>query len=208
MGTVASFSVLFLVYAGFSTVGYLAFGQDVDPNILKNLPSGPWGNASRICYVMVIMASYPMFLYPLASSIRNSDGLRSRGVNVKLVSHVAIVVVVASVMVAAMILDDLGTLNAVVGAVQCAVFVGVGPGLVGLFLLGPRSMGACWKMLMVVLIVMCSVIGGLGVIYTHNYAEELPEHCSWKMHGLNTPSGAATPIIGTLPSSSFVVFGT
>lgn len=173
------FIVLFFIYAGFAAIGYLTYGPDVKSNILKNLPNNVWGKASRIAYVVVIGAAYPIMVYPMISSIKNSDALQGRGTNITWACNIGTVVIVVSAMFVATILDNLGTINALVGAVQCAVFVGVCPGLVGLFMSGERSESLPWKSSMIVLIVVCCLLGILGCIFPNNYAAALEKTCVW-----------------------------
>lgn len=174
------FVVLFFAYAGFSAMGYLTFGNSADANILKSLPEGAWGKASRISFVLVLVAAYPIFVYPMISTIRNSETLRDRGVNITLWSGVATVFVVASAAVAASLMDNLAFINALLGAVQCAIFVGICPGLAGMYLLGQKSDTLRWKLAMVALMITCCVLGVVGVKYTDNYTQDLHSSCRWR----------------------------
>ena len=82
-------AMLFVIYAGFSTVGYLSYGPGAQSNILLTLPTGPWGEASRFFYVLVILSSYPLFVYPLIDTIRGSRvGSGVRKTNTELVARI------------------------------------------------------------------------------------------------------------------------
>jgi amino acid permease len=203
--TVIAFAVLFFVYSAFSVIGYLGYGATASSNILSNLPfdsdeyGGDWGKASRISFLVVIVAAYPIFLYPMISSLRNSDVLRQhinnedplndphntrRRLSPALLSGVATVLIVFTAMVAALFIKDLGFINVVVGAVQCAIFVGVCPSLVGIFLFGDKSESSQWRFLMVMLMVLCCLLGFVGLIFTKNYAGEVTANCKWLIfHG-------------------------
>merc|ERR1712228_473494 len=85
--------------------------------------------------------------------------------------------IVISCMFAAMVLDDLGFLNSIVGALQCAVFAGIAPCLVGRYLLGPKSDNWKWSLLMDALASVCCLAGGAGVVYTSNYTDDIAKNC-------------------------------
>jgi amino acid permease len=176
-----AFLVLFIVYAGYAIIGYLTYGPvSLKSNILQNLPHGQWGKASRLAYVLVISAAYPMFVYPMISSIRHSESLRRRGFNIDLLSSVATVFISLSVLCGALIFTELGFINNFVGAVQCAIFVGIAPGYAGIYLLGEKSRHRKWRVLMVLLMIVCSLLGMLGVVFTDNYVKDLDAHCIWE----------------------------
>lgn len=182
--TLASFVMLFLIYAAYAVIGYFTFGESVHSNVLKDLPNGPWGRASRAIYLVVIMAAYPMFVYPMIASLKSSEALRRSGVNLKVICHGSTVVIVMSAMLAALSLDDLGVVNALVGALQCIVFVGLCPGLLGLHLLGSSANRAPPPALrrrpsLIALVVFCFLIGVAGLVYTDNYAQDLGRSCRW-----------------------------
>jgi len=201
--TSVAFTALFFVYAVFSVIGYLTFGQGINSNIIKELPKDSWGNASRISYVIVIMSAYPMFVYPMIASLRSSEFLRGRlsgrtlevsttegaaqederqlvgSPSIDRIANIATVIIVVSAMCLALVMDDLGFVNGLVGACQCAVFVGICPGLVGIYLIDPEARcRSYWKPLMVVLFIVCCAIGGTGMVFTDNYAKDLAKTCN------------------------------
>ncbi|KEP67678.1 UNVERIFIED_CONTAM: transmembrane amino acid transporter protein [Hammondia hammondi] len=61
---ISSLTGLILLYVVYSTICVLAFGKDVREIILSNLPSGPLGTTIQAIFVIVVLSTYPLMLYP------------------------------------------------------------------------------------------------------------------------------------------------
>lgn len=176
---VTAFSMLFAIFGGFSAIAYLTFGPDVHGNVLIDLPHTPWGNLARIASSLSVMGVFPLVLMPMVAPIKNYNGFTSSaaGNNLRsLAAMVAKVLIITLVMIAAYIVRDLGVLNVVNGALCVGGIVGLCPAMVGLYLLEDKS-SMWWKVSMYALLTVCMTMSVLGLMYTHNYAEELTNNC-------------------------------
>jgi len=155
-----AFGSLTLLLSLFCVVAYLAVGGKVQGNVLLDLPHTTWNSVSRAGIIVVILAVYPIMLMPMVAPLRSVDALifvlpgtvdeRSvlREENREQLAikrrNLAVSVVTVGIIffsfLGAMMFDDLGPLNAFNGALCVGVFTALGPGLVGLFLLGRTSM--------------------------------------------------------------------
>lgn len=170
----ASFSSLFLIFAGFSVLGYLTFGEGVNSNVLLSFKtSSSWGRSSRWCAGLSVVAVYPIMLYSMLAPVRNYFA----GCDAQRHMVAVTLLTVASVSLTATFVHDLGYLNVINGAMSLGVFVAVVPVMVGLYLLdekGWRRKAALGTLLL------CGVVASvLGLSYTDNYAKELHATCLW-----------------------------
>jgi len=174
-----SFTTLFFVFGGFAVFGYLAFGENVNSNILLSFPGTIWGNISRNFAGVGVLSVYPIMMSPMIAPIRNSDVAAKLGMNSDVVVNVTTVAIVAAVTFTAFFLTDLGILNIVNGAMSLGLFVALAPGLIGLNLLGTKSQHPGWRLAMYALIGGGIAMSILGLVYTDNYAAKLHAACSW-----------------------------
>mmetsp|Transcript_67136 Transcript_67136/g.132365 ORF Transcript_67136/g.132365 Transcript_67136/m.132365 type:complete len:491 (+) Transcript_67136:145-1617(+) len=210
-----SFGCLSLLLSIFCLVAYLAIGNDVDGNVLKSLPETTWIAVSRGGVIFVILAVYPIFLLPMVAPLRSLDlrfFLRRGALDERTALHrqaereqlkelaagrrrvyvnvVTLAIIVASFL-GALVLTDLGPLNAVNGAMCVGIFTSLGPGLVGLFLVGRQSM--LWKLAMGSLLTFGAVAMGLGFVFSDkNFHEDMSKACIWPLDStsMNAPSSA------------------
>eukprot|EP01062_Namystynia_karyoxenos_P023763 TRINITY_DN19208_c0_g1_i1.p1 TRINITY_DN19208_c0_g1~~TRINITY_DN19208_c0_g1_i1.p1 ORF type:complete len:457 (+),score=72.76 TRINITY_DN19208_c0_g1_i1:85-1455(+) len=183
----AAFAALWVLFVGFASVGYLAYGSKVDSNVLNNLPRNVPGHAARIGMLFVILGVYPIMQMPMVEPIRTWEALQAGSdakqdgggilLPIRWRSGLATLGIVFSSMGLAFVVKDLGFMNAVNGALCAVVFVGLGPGLVGLNLCDRESLA--WRASMVVLVVACVALAALGFAFTDNYSSKLQAHCLW-----------------------------
>lgn len=185
-----SFTTLFVLFAAFSVVGYLAFGDEVRSNVLLNLPSTPWGVATRIVAIAAVVGVYPIILTPMIAPLEHLNSItHQRRSATVLVSKV---VIVLAVMFAAVGVKDLGYVNILNGAVSLGVFVALAPALVGLYLVEQKERPS-WRLAMYTLLVVGVVFAVLGLILTDNYFKQLEASCVWfsSGHGLLSANRAS-----------------
>mmetsp|Transcript_71626 Transcript_71626/g.142145 ORF Transcript_71626/g.142145 Transcript_71626/m.142145 type:complete len:479 (-) Transcript_71626:13-1449(-) len=200
-----AFGILSVLLSLFCLVAYLAVGGNVQGNVLLDLPHTMWNSVSRAGIIVVILAVYPIMLMPMVAPLRSIDAfffLRPGALDERSVlrdgsrEQLAILAVkrrnafVYAVTVGiiffsflgAMMCDDLGTLNAVNGAICVGVFTALGPGLVGLFLVGRTSLQ--WRIGMGSLLVFGAVMLVLGLLYSdNNFHADLSRACLWHLGG-------------------------
>lgn len=174
-----SFTTLFFIFAGFSVFGYLAFGPDVQSNVLLSLPGTAWGHVSRLFAALAVVAVYPIMMNPMIAPIRNSRSFTTPGLDANVVAGIATCCVIFAATVTAFFVTDLGYLNVVNGAMSLGVFVALAPSFIGLSLLGGQSKHLGWRVAMVVLAVVGVLFSILGLVFTDNYAPRLHQTCRW-----------------------------
>eukprot|EP00927_Polykrikos_kofoidii_P018356 TRINITY_DN18499_c0_g1_i1.p1 TRINITY_DN18499_c0_g1~~TRINITY_DN18499_c0_g1_i1.p1 ORF type:complete len:435 (-),score=50.67 TRINITY_DN18499_c0_g1_i1:242-1546(-) len=112
--------ILFVLFGGFGTIGYLSFGAKVDGDILTNLPSDQWYTVvSQLGIAVVCLAVYPLILYPMVAPLQGT-GQRTLG----------IVVVNVAALVVSFFVHNLGVVNVFNGAFSVFFFVGLFPAAV------------------------------------------------------------------------------
>jgi len=210
-----SFGCLSLLLSIFCLVAYLAIGNKVDGNVLKSLPETTWIAVSRGGVMLVILAVYPIFLMPMVAPLRSLDlhfflprgaldertALHSRAEREQLkvlaasrrrgFVNLATLAIVAVSFLGALVITDLGPLNAVNGAICVGIFTSLGPGLVGLFLVDRNSM--LWKVAMGSLLIFGAAAMGLGFAFSDkNYHEAMSKACMWHLDStsMSEPSSA------------------
>eukprot|EP00756_Hemistasia_phaeocysticola_P006532 Hpha_TRINITY_DN13880_c0_g1::TRINITY_DN13880_c0_g1_i1::g.69774::m.69774 len=182
----ASFGSLWVLFSLFAAVGYLAYGADVESNVLKMFPDNALGHSARIGMLFVILGVYPIMLMPMVAPVRTWEEPFAREAKAKGVpffaqrirSTAATIFIALTVMAAGFFLTDLGFVNVINGALCAAVFVGLCPGLV-MWHLSDRT-DFMWRALTVLLMFVCFVLAGFGFVFTDNYADKLEDHCKWK----------------------------
>merc|ERR1712048_1182654 len=106
------FSGLFGLFALFSTLGYLLFGNALETNVLKNMPRtgipGLFANVGQLGMVIVCGGVYPIMMSPMIAPVKTSATLKPY-------AGLLTVGIVISSAVAALICTlnqiELGTLN-------------------------------------------------------------------------------------------------
>jgi len=203
-----SFGCLSLLLSIFCVAAYLAIGNTVQGNVLKSLPETTWTAVSRGGVILVILAVYPIFLLPMVAPLRSLElrfflrrgaldertALHSRAEREQLkvlaaarrrafVNVVTLAIIIVSFL-GALVLSNLGTLNAMNGAICVGVFTSFGPGMVGLFLLDRNSV--LWKLAMGSLLIFGAVAMGLGFAFSdNNYHEAMSKACMWHLDGIS-----------------------
>jgi len=166
------FGVLFVLFCGFSSIGYLLSGPKVASNILQDLPKGPPTSVAEASVIAVVASVYPIMVYPMIAPIEAGGshifGLSRTGA----VSVAKVVIVAASALVAACV-TTLGFVNVINGAMSALVFVALLPSVVGLMLL---DTGACHKVALWFLLVLGTVLSLMGFVFNENYVGDL--HCA------------------------------
>jgi amino acid permease len=198
-----AFGCLALLLSLFCVVAYLAVGGNVQGNVLLDLPHTKWNSVSRAGIIAVILAVYPIMLMPMVAPLRSVDPflflrpgtMDERSVlregnreqltvlavkrRTAFVSSVTVGIILFSFL-GAMMFDDLGPLNAFNGALCVGVFTSLGPGLVGLFLVGRTSMQ--WRIGMGSLLMFGAVMMVLGFVYSdNNFHANLSRVCQWHL---------------------------
>jgi amino acid permease len=180
-----AFTSLGLLFAAFATVSYLAFGENVDSNVLNNLPKNHLSDVARIAVVGVVAAVYPIMVLPMVAPVRNlslswfsktSDELVARRRRSLLVSFTTVLLVAISLFGSWQV-HSLGIINVIDGALCVGVFTSLGPAMVGLFLL--RRTSFLWRLSMWVLIVFGIAMSAFGFFFIQNQAGDLARHCFW-----------------------------
>lgn len=169
-----SFSILALIFAAFSIVGYITFGPRVGDNILDSLPQNASGDVARVGAGLCMAAVYPIFEQAMVAPVL---GLNVEPRRRRLLYGAATVLTVACIMTASFWLKSIGILNIVSGVVCSIVFVALCPSVVGLFLLGARSRR--WRAGMYVLFLTGTLAGILGLVYKDNYERDIEHNCAW-----------------------------
>lgn len=170
-----AFAVLAFIFGIFALLGYVTFGPSVQGNALQNLPGdATYALIAQVGTILVVSALYPIMVIPMVAPVRNMAKGYSANRRKLLVAGVVLLIVLTSY-VFAIVMSDLLVVNVIGGALCVGVFASFGPGLVGLYVL--RKEGSSCKVLMVALIVFGILNAVAGVIFPHNYAEELTAHC-------------------------------
>eukprot|EP01065_Artemidia_motanka_P002681 TRINITY_DN11262_c4_g1_i1.p1 TRINITY_DN11262_c4_g1~~TRINITY_DN11262_c4_g1_i1.p1 ORF type:complete len:417 (+),score=131.59 TRINITY_DN11262_c4_g1_i1:88-1338(+) len=195
MGSFVFLTVLFILFAA---AGYLAYGTDVQSNVLKNAPRDMWGDIGRVGMLLVILGVYPIMVLPMVTPIREMEDEMARKSSAtadaeskpllddkdlqptRFYSAIATFLIVFTVMPTAFFVRDLGFMNVVNGAMSAIIFVGVLPGLVAWYLLGHSETG--WRVAIVLGIAVCAALSLLGLVFSRNYHEELADACLWNLN--------------------------
>mmetsp|Transcript_33358 Transcript_33358/g.61183 ORF Transcript_33358/g.61183 Transcript_33358/m.61183 type:complete len:430 (-) Transcript_33358:105-1394(-) len=173
----ASFSVLFIIFVGFSMLGYLYVGPGVQSNVLSDLPAGPYESVAQIGTALVVACVYPILVYPMIAPLTDMQARslidRTRRTPADCLVPVAKLMIVVLVAIAASFIESLGFVNTFNGAMSACFFVAIVPSVVGYFLLDG---GVFHKVSLASLLVFGMVAGVMGLTYTGNYVEDLRCH--------------------------------
>lgn len=157
----ASFSALFLIFSGFAVAGYIAYGWEVDSNVLKNISSGVLGTIAQGLMIVAMAAVYPIMLLPMVAPLKDTSVE-------KFESIITFLIVLCSAAIACLNLS-LGLLNVINGSIQIGMFVGLVPCVVGYCLSDEK----CWQMML--LAIGCILMSIVGFNFTDNY---VPKSCA------------------------------
>lgn len=180
--------VLFFFFAATMIGGYVAFGANVNSNVMNELPADSAGNLARAMMAVCIMGCYPLNVKPMVAPFLRSpeksdkeallgssgDGSVRKG---KTFEVMAILTVVLPVTIASFFFRNLGPLNAVNGAIQVIAYIGLIPGAAGLFLLGELSQKQ--RFALHGLIVFAVITAALGFVMTNNEVDDLKKKCMY-----------------------------
>lgn len=172
---VAAFGFLAVLFAAFSAVAYTVFGPHVQANVIMNLPDDALGSFARVGMTLVMLAVFPIMMMSMVAPIRSWEETTGRTSG-----HITVVVsfcIVAASSIGAAFAGNLGALNAMNGALQVSCFIGLAPGLAGLYLLGEKN--GKWYAAMYALVVVSLVVAVLGMFYTDNAIDQLKGACVW-----------------------------
>jgi len=167
------FSALFVIFSGFSTLAYLLIGPNVSNDVLKpasegGLPDSRWTDAAKLGVIFVVACVYPIMVYPMIAPLQSSEFLR--GPRRKIAITSAKVLIVLAALVVSWLVDSLGVVNVVNGAMSCGIFVALVPSVVGLRLL---EAGAGYRVALVLLLVFGLAVSGAGFVFSDNYTGDL-----------------------------------
>jgi len=171
-----AFAFLALLFAAFSAVAYVVFGPQVQGNVMMNLPHDALGSFARVGMTLVMLAVFPIMMMSMVAPIRHWEETTGR-TNGHITAVVSFCIVAASAIGAAFV-GQLGELNAMNGAMQVNFFIGIAPGLTGLYLMGTK--GAVWRVAMYALVFASVVASVLGGYYTDNAVDQLSASCLWR----------------------------
>jgi len=185
----------FFILASVMISGYVAFGPTVNSNVLSNLPVDLSSSVARIAMVICILGIFPIFtkamLVPVAppSGSLPSGSLEGPLLQCdsgkdfqlsRLETTMRSGVIVLAVTICSLWVRELGPLNAIIGGMQVVSYVGVLPGVCGLFLLDRTS--TIWRAAMLGLVLFAVVACLVAFLNTENRMPELVQTCLWAWH--------------------------
>eukprot|EP00437_Effrenium_voratum_P025635 CAMPEP_0181411850 /NCGR_PEP_ID=MMETSP1110-20121109/8108_1 /TAXON_ID=174948 /ORGANISM="Symbiodinium sp., Strain CCMP421" /LENGTH=408 /DNA_ID=CAMNT_0023534523 /DNA_START=81 /DNA_END=1307 /DNA_ORIENTATION=+ len=171
---IISFTILFVVCAGFAVLGYAIFGPNVSSNVLLSLPEGDLGNVARLVAGASVVGVFPLILKSMIATFHTP------GHSNEAAAHIGTGGIVAGVMLISLCFADLGKLNIVNGAVSTGVFVAVVPFLVGFHLLERVQRSPTLRVALITLLVL-GVLGSVcALILDDNFEQGLESACFWK----------------------------
>ena len=172
----ASFTFLFFIFFSVASIAYMLFGEHVSPNVLSNMGLEPAGAAARLGMVVVVLSVYPIMMKPMTAPLES--------VMSPFPLKIATVAIIVSAMFTSYFVTSLGLMNVISGTLSVSGFVGLAPGLVGLYLTDRRLRARqSWRCGMYFLIVASLGLSVLGIFYTDNYDDELHARCLWMIKG-------------------------
>mmetsp|Transcript_63555 Transcript_63555/g.185822 ORF Transcript_63555/g.185822 Transcript_63555/m.185822 type:complete len:465 (-) Transcript_63555:51-1445(-) len=186
-----AFACLFVIFSAVMICGYIVFGPSVASSVLDNLPHDTWGSLARLGMSLCVIGCYPLNVKPMAAPfarsapstagtepLLNSDTAGTPAPQRPLAcsgSTVATITIVASVSTMSLWIKSLGPLNAINGAIQVIGYIGLIPGVIGLYLV--KGVGSGQRVALMVLMVFATVSSALGFIVTDNNAPALTTSC-------------------------------
>jgi len=176
IAVVSALGFLGVLFAAFSAVAYTVFGPRVSGNVMTDLPHDGVGSVARIGMTLVMVAVFPIMMMSMVAPVRHWE--ENSGRTNDYVSSVVSICIVAASAVGAAYVGELGSLNAMNGSMQVSCFIGLAPGLTGLYLLGKK--GTSWQIAMYILLFISVVVSFMGGIYTDNAVDQIETACSWR----------------------------
>lgn len=164
-----SFSALFLLFCGFASAGYLLVGPSVKSNLLEDLPGTFGAELGQLGTILVTLSIYPIMLYPMVAPIRACTEPIA-GMSINSAVTCATSVIVAAVMLTALVVKDLGSVNTFNGAMSSGIFVAVVPSAIGLASLDYRAFG---RLALFTLLLVGLAFAVCGIIFDDNYVDQL-----------------------------------
>jgi len=164
-----SFSALLFLFCGFASAGYLLIGPSVKSNLLEDLPSTFGAELGQLGIIFVALGVYPIMLSPMVAPIRACTEPIA-GMSVNSAVSCATSVIVAAVMLTALVVKDLGSVNTFNGAMSSGIFVAVVPCSIGLASLDYKAFG---KLALVTLLLVGVAVATCGIIFSDNYVDQL-----------------------------------
>jgi len=164
-----AFGILFVLFAGFSLVGYLYVGPKVKSNILVDFPTSPYTNLAQVCTVVVCACVYPFMVIPMVATFTHDP-------NGKIAIVAKLCIITCTGICASrdrLYLDFVNTIN---GAASAVIFVAVLPSAVGHFLL--RG-GWLQTVRLSFLLVISLGLAVAGLWFRDNYVDELQCFLYW-----------------------------
>ncbi|KAJ2230012.1 hypothetical protein IWW45_005955 [Coemansia sp. RSA 485] len=125
-----------VIYLAFSVFSYRSFGLDTQPNLLNNFRQDDGlANVARVLLAFSLTWTYPMQFYPIRDLLNDSLGLSIDQSAGKF--HLVSLILFASTLVTALVVDDLGFVFKVIGTAASSLIVFVLPGIIYLKLASP-----------------------------------------------------------------------
>jgi len=168
------FSVLFVIFSGFSTLAYLLIGPHVANDVLsaKNhrnaLPINRWSDIAKVGVIFVVACVYPIMVYPMIAPLESADFMS--GARKKTSIVLAKFLIVIGALLVAWQVESLGTINVVNGAMSAGIFVALVPSSIGLLML---DVGTAHKYALYCLLFGGLAVSGCGFVFNDNYLEDL-----------------------------------
>ncbi|KAJ2158524.1 hypothetical protein GGF46_003707 [Coemansia sp. RSA 552] len=127
-----------VIYIAFSTVSYWSFGLDTQPNLLNNFARDDGlANFARALLAFSLTLTYPMQFYPIRDLAAESLGLSLDRAADRPRFHLLSLVLFASTLVTALLVDDLGFVFKLIGTAAASLLVFGLPGVIYLRLASP-----------------------------------------------------------------------
>lgn len=186
---IIAFACLFVIFAVTMVSGYVAFGPQVYSNVMLDLPHDAWGHSARLAMAITLIGCYPLNVKPMTAPFLRA-GTRGQGTPLLLEAGAAAastrprflaafwptLVIVACVTTLSLWLHDLGPLNAINGSIQVIGYIGVIPGITGLYLLGNDDQKPS-NISLYALIAFGVFTSALGIVTTDNNVLALERGC-------------------------------
>jgi len=199
---VRAFSCLFVIFGVVMVAGYLAFGPNVDSNVINSFPRDSLSSAARLVFPLVIFGCYPIQIKPmvvpfiraraaaaaaekgfaaaplLASEESGLGSDTSPQEQCRLSSSAVVTLVIVSASsFCSLWFSSLGPLNVVNGSIQVFAYIGLIPGMTGLYLCGEAS--SFRKSALLAMMAFASVASVVGIFKTSNNISQLMTHCDY-----------------------------
>jgi amino acid permease len=112
-----AFAAVGVLFVAFSVIADIAYGEEIESNVLLNIKPGVWGVIAQIGMITVMLSVYPLMIMPMVAPMPRRT--------------LATALVIVAVWATAVFVTDLGVINVYNGAFSCLCFSTLGPVLVG-----------------------------------------------------------------------------